>query len=532
VTRHIRILRLGALATACVIALSALCASQPASASDAPTPHLDGVEATLRRHSPNFEGKVWNRTAGNALDGNVDAGDWILQTPDCWGQSGCEHPTGQARWLDALRHDLARAEHVVDITTLEPFADGEFASTVIAGLRDGYDAGRRPLIRFLGGMGPVIRILYPTAARYRDQIASAVGPDVRLVVARSRPDFFSSIVHTKIVAVDGRTLITGGHNMWAKNYLTRIDPVHDLSVHLSGPVAVDGHRMADVEWSFVCPHASMWFFVEYAATRGVAACPAQAAPAMPESNGSDGFDVLSVGRPGYGVDIGTPGGDPDPVPAHPEDGRCLPFWWNRFNEVAGYPPTEPADVALRALADSATRSITMSQQDIMGYCPATPKYDVRLFDILARKMIAGVDVRLVTSTPGANWDFVNQYSNVTHLSATSTELLRRMARITGDLEASRRILCEHLQLAHLRPGPFENWANGHKFANHAKLLVVDDAVFYAGSDNLYPASIPEWGVMIENPAALASLQEHYLAPLWTWSKATAIVDAEQGRCAP
>jgi len=350
-------------------------------------------------------------------------------------------------------------------------------------------------------------------------------------VARSRTDPFQSWNHAKIVAVDGRSVITGGHNLWSGNYLQTHDPVHDLSVHLRGPVAADAHRFVDVEWAYACSHANNIFASEVALTRSTGSCPATAAPTVVPP-GSGDVAALSVGRAGLGLTAGSPGGTADPVPPHPEDGRCLPFWPQPFNESAAYTANQPADIALRALAASATSEIRISQQDMLGVCPFTARYDVRLFDILAAKILAGVRVRIVTSTPGANWDIVNQYSNVSSLQTASRALLQRLTRITSDPATATAALCAHLQLAHLRPGPFEHWPNGHQFANHAKLLWVDGAAFYAGSDNLYPSSVQDWGVMVENQTALADLDAHYLDPLWQWSRSTATVDADQGRCSP
>lgn len=39
--------------------------------------------------------------------------------------------------------------------------------------------------------------------------------------------------HSKIIAVDGWYLHTGGHNLWDPHYL-RHNPVHDLSMELEG----------------------------------------------------------------------------------------------------------------------------------------------------------------------------------------------------------------------------------------------------------------------------------------------------------
>lgn len=56
--------------------------------------------------------------------------------------------------------------------------------------------------------------------------------------------------HAKIIAVDGKYLHTGGHNMWDKHYL-RHSPVFDLSIELRGDVAHDGHLFANNAWRYV-----------------------------------------------------------------------------------------------------------------------------------------------------------------------------------------------------------------------------------------------------------------------------------------
>merc|ERR1719478_613296 len=53
--------------------------------------------------------------------------------------------------------------------------------------------------------------------------------------------------HSKIIAVDGKHLWQGGHNLWSEHYLM-FNPVHDLSMVAEGPVAMDAHRFADELW--------------------------------------------------------------------------------------------------------------------------------------------------------------------------------------------------------------------------------------------------------------------------------------------
>src|SRR6476469_4885980 len=53
----------------------------------APTPYLDQIERAVRQVSPGLEHQVWERSHGNRLDDS--AGDWLLQTPQCWGHDPC-----------------------------------------------------------------------------------------------------------------------------------------------------------------------------------------------------------------------------------------------------------------------------------------------------------------------------------------------------------------------------------------------------------------------------------------------------------
>ena len=50
--------------------------------------------------------------------------------------------------------------------------------------------------------------------------------------------------HSKIIAVDGKYLYHGGHNLWDAHYC-RCDPVHDLSMETEGQCAVSGHLFAN-----------------------------------------------------------------------------------------------------------------------------------------------------------------------------------------------------------------------------------------------------------------------------------------------
>ena len=79
------------------------------------------------------------------------------------------------------------------------------------------------------------------------------------------------------------------------------------------------------------------------------------------------------------------------------------------------------------------------------------------------------------------------------------------------------LLCSHVHLAPLRFGPDATWPGGKTFANHAKLWMVDDRVFYVGSDNFYPVNLQEFGYIVDDQKAAAELLDAY------WNSAVAMV---------
>ena len=56
--------------------------------------------------------------------------------------------------------------------------------------------------------------------------------------------------HAKMIAVDGKYLHTGGHNLWDAHYLKH-SPVHDLSIEMQGLVAHSAHQYASDHWGYI-----------------------------------------------------------------------------------------------------------------------------------------------------------------------------------------------------------------------------------------------------------------------------------------
>ncbi|MEV5505393.1 phospholipase D-like domain-containing protein [Streptomyces orinoci] len=527
--------RLASLAVLTAVTVSTLPAAPAVAGEEGGAPHLDAVERTLRQVSPGLEGDVWQRTDGNRLDDSGGrSGDWLLQTPGCWGDDRCAERPGSERLLERMRENIAGARHTVDISTLAPFPNGRFQEAVVAGLKAATGKGNRLKVRVLVGAAPVYHLnVLPSV--YRDELWRELGKEaagrVELNVASmttSKTAF--SWNHSKLLVVDGRSAVTGGINGWKDDYLDTAHPVTDLDMALTGPAAGTAGRYLDRLWGWTCRNKGNVASVWYAASRGTG-CMAKLAGEAGSGAGarSGAIPVLAVGGLGVGIEKRDEKSVFRPRVPEASDTRCGVGLHDNTNADRDYDTVNPEESALRTLVESAKKSVLISQQDLNATCPPIARYDVRLYDALAARLAAGVNVRIVVSDP-ANRGAVGSggYSQIRSLSELAEALRGRLERITGDGASARRAMNGHLQLASFRSSDAPRWADGHPYPLHHKLLLVDDSTFYIGSKNLYPSWLQDFGYLVESPAAAARLEKDLLEPEWRWSRATALFDYERG----
>ena len=80
---------------------------------------IQAIEQSASQGGVNLEGKAWQLTQGNALS-DAPSGNWLLQTPNCWGDPQCSPAQGQTHFLQALTQEISTAQTLVDITGLLP----------------------------------------------------------------------------------------------------------------------------------------------------------------------------------------------------------------------------------------------------------------------------------------------------------------------------------------------------------------------------------------------------------------------------
>lgn len=505
---------------------------------ESPTPHLDSVERALREVSPGLEGQVWERTDGNTLDtGGGDPSDWLLPTPGCWGDAACTQRLGTQKLLTKMEENISSATGTVDISTLAPFPDGAFQSAIVAGLKKAAAAGHHLKVRVLVGAAPIYH-LNVVPSKYRDELRAELGEyadDVTLNVASmttSKTGF--SWNHSKLLVVDGRSVITGGINNWKNDYIDTTHPVSDVDLALSGPSAGSATRYLDQLWSWTCDNrnnATKVWLAKSQSADCMSSLEKDNDAATDPSGASGDVPVLAVGGLGVGIRDVDPSSPFHPTLPTASDTKCVVGVHDYTNADRDYDTVNPEESALRALVGSAKDHVEISQQDMNATCPPLPRYDIRLYDTLAAKIADGVKVRIVVSDP-ANRGAIGSggYSQIKSLSEISDVLRKRLALVTGSLPQAQAAMCANLQLATARSSDSATWSDGKPYAQHHKLVSVDGSAFYLGSKNLYPSWLQDFGYLVESPTAARQLTTKLLDPQWTYSRATATYDYARGIC--
>jgi phosphatidylserine/phosphatidylglycerophosphate/cardiolipin synthase-like enzyme len=528
------------------------------------TPYLDAVETELKRVSPGLEKKIWERTTGNTLDASKDeAASWILHVPDCWGEGTRTCPKGAnkpgiKKFLAKVQDNISKAERTVDISGFgvpslalspaEPFPDGRFAEAIGAGLKEAAkeaaQAKRRLQVRVLTGvMVPtgVLNSFTVSPSKFHTRLMEMIGKDscvVDLSVASMITREGTSYNHTKLVVVDGKSVIHGGIN-WMTNFYIEDGswgargfgdgaPVTDLDIALRGPAATSAGKFLDELWTWTFKKASAKDDDKSAevliATNGKKAAESMSQLYTAETDPvQGGLPVISVGSLGYGILKNDPASEYTPPTADNVDQAACQWGTldkksnNETNIDRDFMTVNPDANAICALIKCAKAKIVLSQQDINGFS-SWPLYhahfDVRLIDALADKIMHDVKVRIVISNPGSP-----DYSNIEHIKEAAGVLFQRVRLRTKTDEQARQAIKNSLQLAPLRLSAYPKWPNDHKYRLHTKVVSVDDKAFYVGSRNTYPDTTQDHGFIIEDATAAQQLNTEFLDKVWEYSKA-------------
>ena len=517
------------------------------------------VLSSLRAAAPQLQGTGWNVSTDNTL-----GSDFIVRTPELWGksysqlpqavvcaaglncnirlglrrcranaecgaaglcapmQASVTTPGGQPehlcvghsdRFAEEVYRIMISAQRFVDVTSLTA-PDGRFKAAIGNAITYLSRTNRPIVVRLLFASFPIQGQI--KARRFVKDWTSRVSRSspLRLYVGGYRAGHLkASWNHSKIVAADGARAMSGGHNLWAKQYLG-INPVNDLSMKVAGSAAADAHRFVNPLWAHTCKNMGLLSRItgmvrlgSYIKGRIRQKCP----PA---------FDVTR-----HRV-------------ATPAAGHAHVYSMGRYGLVDPRDQSNAADVGILAALDAARERIRIVQQDVGP--PTVPLLGIplkawphALFEALGRALVRGVHVTLLVSNLHAKAGGLPiteaTYSNGHSIEQVLRKLRDYLAKHPERFPSGRSLdalLCRKFTIAWYHYSAEQSYPGHEPIPNHAKTLLIDDHAFYIGSQNLYLAGLTEHGFLVDHaPAALEYLRS-YWAPLHAASIRTAVSGPE------
>jgi len=310
--------------------------------------------------------------------------------------------------------------------------------------------------------------------------------------------------HAKLIAVDGKYLHTGGHNLWSDIYLKK-DPVHDISLEMEGGAAHDAHLFANDQWRWIEKKQDTFI-------------------GQVLENVPDFLPLVSKSRV---------------IISEWPKGKAKEFapYYNQ-SLVANYDPPSgavpvisigrqgalvhndrPADDAIIAMINAAENIVRMALQDLG---PVTLPGKIPLpgtgwpkpyFNAMARAIWErGVDFEIMLSNESCRRGYTNGWS----AADVASEIIKHVQKLAPEATDGelRQKVEDNLRISYIRHKGGKYYASGNEVANHSKYFIVDDICSYTGSQNLYVADLAEWGVVIDDTGITAKMMEDYWNPMW------------------
>lgn len=465
----------------------------------------------LARHANQYK-RCWNVTSGAIRQ--------IRQTPYGWERgtwdSVNDPPEGHDKeFPERMGELISMTEYWCDVTSLSPPDDGhfmdEFKKAVVVVAKKSMRLQRTIILRFLFGniAGMPVNCTSVIKELTRDL---PEGANIQLWVGAWRKGV--SWNHSKIIAIDGKYLFSGGHNLWDRHYL-RKDCIHDVSMEIDGRPALDGHNFAN----------QMWLFVNSESRN----CCGRIINCLP-----DGLPVLVQSRvtvseyPEGQASVLPPMFDLSKIPDVEQVPDEVPLiTMGRLGSLLR--SQRPSDDAFVAMFKSAQTIIRMSLQDVGPICiPYTDRIAVpgttwphTYLKAWGRAIYyRDVDIEIALSNPKSMPDGLGpteaQYGNGWRCADVAAEIIRAIMDDVPNIDDARlrEMVNKNLRLCYIRQGSGHQWQSGMNMGNHAKHFIIDDKCYYIGSQNLYVADLAEWGVLVDDEGATERCLHQYWAPMW------------------
>mmetsp|Transcript_16631 Transcript_16631/g.27566 ORF Transcript_16631/g.27566 Transcript_16631/m.27566 type:complete len:580 (+) Transcript_16631:78-1817(+) len=460
---------------------------------------------TLRRQHNRFHHTLWNVTSGSIVS--------LDPTPR---DSSSENPNHSDWFPEKLAGMVSRTEVWCDIMSLAP-PDGIFLTTMQAALKQLHEKNKKIVVRMMFGniVGMPVNC-HKVMKKLTEGIPATT--NLRLWVGAWRKGV--SWNHAKIIAIDGNFLHTGGHNLWDSHYLKH-DPVHDLSLEVTGRVTHDGHLFANEQWHFIerMQNSFCGYFIDKLPDSLPMALKSRVTVSEFPPN------LASEYPPVYRKAL-----VPKIMPLRSE--LQVPIIsMGRYGKLTRF-GQRPSDDGILAMLGSAKTIIRLAVQDLGPVCIPGTKITVPgciwpheyLSEIGRVIWEKGVDVEIILSNPnsipGGLTATEANYGNGWSCVDVAAEIIKEIRKQFPDANdaALREKVSENLRVCFLRSKQGQQkWEDGMSIGLHSKHFIVDDVCCYIGSQNLYICDLAEWGLVIDHAEKVQSLMDEYWHPLWSAS---------------
>jgi phosphatidylserine/phosphatidylglycerophosphate/cardiolipin synthase-like enzyme len=460
----------------------------------------------LKTNHQKYHEKLWAKTSGRVI-GQIQHGP-----KNTWAQEA-DLDEGHSNWLpDTIAGLLAKTEVWCDFVSLSP-PDDYFlekikgALATLANKCKGSD--QKIVVRFL--FGNIISVPVNCDAVMKSFTEGLPeSSNLQIWVGSWRRGMCWN--HAKIVAVDGKHVHTGGHNLWDPVYL-RKDPVHDTSIEMEGEVAVQAHLYANAQWEFIQKRQSTlkgWF---------ISKCnDGWLIPTITRVNISEWPKQANTFAPQFEKEI-----LPSPAERSPDDVNILSI--GRYGKIGGW-DARSSDDAFLAMFNASKKSIRFLLQDlgpvngtVLGKKIVYKSWPKNYFESWSKAMYErDVDVEIVLSNPGSLGGGAG-YSNGWSCEEVAAEIIKTMKSqypTASDDELKAKVK-KNLRMCFLRNKRGNTWETTTKIGLHSKFFIVDDVSTYVGSQNLYQFDLAEWGVVIDDEKKTAEIKEYLWNPMWSCS---------------
>jgi phosphatidylserine/phosphatidylglycerophosphate/cardiolipin synthase-like enzyme len=345
--------------------------------------------------------------------------------------------------------------------------------------------------------------------------------------------------HAKLIAVDGKYLHTGGHNLWHAHYLEH-SPVHDLSLELAGKIAHCGHLYANAHWEYIERKQSKFIGRIVDALPDALPTVLKMRMTITEFPHGDASEFPPSYRRSLVPKYDNLGDSirhlDDSIR---EDGAINMIAIGRKGQIGDC--DKSSDSAFIAMIESAKKIIRMGLQDLGPVCiPGTKvalpgctwphQYLSAIGKVIWTK---GVDVEIVLSNPGSIPGGLSgteaNYGNGWSCVDVAAEIIKEIRKQFPDADDAdlRQKVAENLRICFLRSAAGNAWADGNTKGMHAKHFIVDDVTCYVGSQNLYVCDLAEWGVVIDNAEQVRKIKRDYWDVMWKYSYTGEDVDVQE-----